>query len=183
MQRWGCALLCAGLTCALSGCRHRTVVPRLPQILVPVELVDIPEPSLPMIEVPQVKMPPMPVAAAAAHPHRERKRVPKTVVTQLPPPPQPQPETEAPEQAAAIGALSTGGDSNPRSQQEAADMIASIEKRLNGLSAQIAEAQKSQISKVRNFQKQAQDALDSGDVEGAKTLATKAKLLLDDIEQ
>lgn len=181
MQRWAYALLCAGLMSALSGCRHRTVVPPLPQILTPVELVDIPEPPLPMIEVPQIKLPPMPVAAAAAHPHRERRKVPKTVVTQLPP--QPQPETEPPEQAAAIGALSTGGDSNPHSQQEAADMIASIEKRLNGLSAQIAEAQKSQISKVRNFQKQAQDALGSGDVEGAKTLATKAKLLLDDIEQ
>ena len=183
MQRWASALLCAGLTCALSGCRHRTVVPPLPQISAPVELVDIPEPPLPMVEVPQIKMPPMPTAVAATHPHRERRRVPaKTAMTQVPSQPQPA-ETDAPEQPVAIGALSTGGDSNPRSQQEAADMMASIEKRLNGLSAQVAETQKSQISKVRNFQKQAQEALGSGDVEGAKTLATKAKLLLDDIEQ
>jgi len=66
-------------------------------------------------------------------------------------------------------------------QQEAVDLIAANEKRLNALSAQIVEAEKAQISKVRNFQRQAQEALSSGDAEGAKTLATKAKLLLDDL--
>ena len=66
-------------------------------------------------------------------------------------------------------------------QQEAVDLIAANEKRLNALSAQIVEAEKAQISKVRNFQRQAQEALNSGDAEGAKTLATKAKLLLDDL--
>jgi phage shock protein A len=34
---------------------------------------------------------------------------------------------------------------------------------------------------VRNFQKQAQQALKAGDPEGAKMLATKGKLLLDDL--
>ena len=43
--------------------------------------------------------------------------------------------------------------------------------------------QKAQVSKVKNFLKDAQDALKSGDAEGAKTLATKAKLLLDDLEK
>ncbi len=60
-------------------------------------------------------------------------------------------------------------------------MIATNEKRLNGLPAQLSDEQKAQISKVKNFQRQAQEALNSGDVEGAKTLATKAKLLLDDL--
>lgn len=158
------------------------VVPPLPKILAPVQLAEIPEPELPLIEIPQVKMPPMPIAAAAAHPHRAPRR---TVAKTPTAPPQTQPaEVDAPPtEAAAIGELSTGGASNPRSQQEAAEMIASIEKRLNGLSAQVAEEQKSQISKVKNFEKQAQDALGSGDVEGAKTLATKARLILDDIEK
>jgi ribosomal protein S20 len=62
-------------------------------------------------------------------------------------------------------------------------MIAANEKRLNALSAQILEEQKPQISQVKNFQRQAQEALTSGDVEGAKTLATKAKLLLDDLSK
>ena len=54
-------------------------------------------------------------------------------------------------------------------------MIASNEKRLSALPARCAPDQKrSQISKIRNFQRQAQEALKSGDAEGAKTLATKA---------
>jgi ribosomal protein S20 len=62
-------------------------------------------------------------------------------------------------------------------------MIAANEKRLNALPAQIVEEQKAQISKVKTFQRQAQEALSSGDAEGAKTLATKAKLLLDDLSK
>jgi ribosomal protein S20 len=62
-------------------------------------------------------------------------------------------------------------------------LIASIEKRLNALSAQQTDEQKAQVSKVKNFLKDSQEALKSGDAEGAKTLATKAKLLLDDLEK
>lgn len=156
------------------------IVPPLPQILVPVDLVDIPEPPLPMIEPAQLKPQPTPIAAAAAHFRRERKRAPAKAAVVVP---TPAPAESTAQEDVAIGALSTGGDTNPHAQQEASDLIASIERRLNGLSAQAAETEKTQISKIRNFQKQAQDALSSGDVEGAKTLATKAKLLLDDLEK
>jgi ribosomal protein S20 len=88
---------------------------------------------------------------------------------------------EPPAEVSAIGELTAGGEANPKSQQEAADMIAANEKRLNALPAQMTDDQKAQISKVKNFQRQAQEALNSGDGEGAKTLATKAKLLLDDV--
>ena len=92
--------------------------------------------------------------------------------------------TEPPVETSAIGELTSGGaEANPRSQQEAADMIAANEKRLNALPSQILDEQKAQISKVKNFQRQAQEALSSGDAEGAKTLATKAKLLLDDLSK
>jgi ribosomal protein S20 len=83
----------------------------------------------------------------------------------------------------AIGALTAGGQASPQTKQEAADLIASIEKRLNAWPAQTTDDQKAQISKVRNFLRDAQAALKSGDAEGAKTLATKAKLLLDDLEK
>lgn len=82
---------------------------------------------------------------------------------------------------AAIGELTAGGAANPQAQQEAADLIGSIEKQLSSLSAQTVRTQRTQISKVRNFSRQAQEALSSGDIEGAKTLATKGKLLLDDL--
>jgi ribosomal protein S20 len=83
----------------------------------------------------------------------------------------------------ALGALTAGGEASPQTKQEAADLITASEKRLNALSSQKAEEEKSQVSKVKNFLKDAEDALKSGDAEGAKTLATKAKLLLDDLEK
>ena len=79
--------------------------------------------------------------------------------------------------------MTPGGEANPQTKQEAADLIATSEKRLDALPAPKSEDEKSQESKVRNFLKDAQEALKSGDAEGAKTLATKAKLLLDDLEK
>jgi len=172
------------MTLGLSGCRHKPVVPPLPAITQPVDLATPPPPDKPqMVEAPQVKLPPPPVAAAAARPRRERKKTSKPTATTSQPVQVASAETPLSPQQTAIGALSSGGESSPRAQQEATDLIASIDKRLNALSAQKAEAEKAEISKVRNFQRQAQEALTSGDAEGAKTLATKAKLLLDDLEK
>lgn len=176
------AMLCFGLTVGLGGCRHKAQVATLPMVLEPVEIADIPEPDkLPMIEAPQIKLPPVPYATNAKPKREKKKPAPKVappepvVVASAPPPPSPE-ET-------AIGALTAGGEANPQTKQEAEDLIASSEKRLNALSAAKAEEQKAQVSKVKNFLKDAQDALKSGDAEGAKTLATKAKLLLDDLEK
>jgi ribosomal protein S20 len=171
------------LSFALGGCHKKTVVPPLPAITQPVDLA-----TAPPLETEITKVSPVsqsaPVASAAEKPHRERRR--STPRTSASTPPTEVAAAEAPSPApeeTAIGNLSTGGDSSPRAQQEASDLIASIEKRLNALTAQKAEAEKTQISKIKNFQRQAQDALTSGDAEGAKTLATKAKLLLDDLEK
>ena len=181
------ALTCA-LSLGLSGCRHKPVAPPLPAIAQPVDLETPPPPDKPqMVEAPPVKLPPPPTAAAASKPKRERRKSTKTAPAAAPATPTVQvasAETPSPSpEDTAIGALSSGGDSSPRAQQEAADLIASIEKRLNALPAQKVEAEKAQISKIKNFQRQAQDALTTGDAEGAKTLATKAKLLLDDLEK
>ncbi|MEO6804587.1 MAG: hypothetical protein ABI286_12310 [Edaphobacter sp.] len=180
-RRWTGAMLSLGLTVGLSGCRHRTQLAPLPPVMAPVTLDDIPEPTdLPMVAVPQIKLPPVPVASNAQPKREKKKPVPKTA---------PVPEqvasatpTPTPEET-AIGALTPGGEANPQTKQEAAELITASEKRLNALSAQKAEAEKSQVSKVKNFLKDAEDALKSGDADGAKTLATKAKLLLDDLEK
>jgi ribosomal protein S20 len=148
-----------------------------------VTLEDIPEPdNLPVVDAPQIKLPPVPVASNAK-PKREKKK-PAPKVTPAPEPVQVASATPPPSpEVTAIGALTAGGEANPQTKQEAADLIASIEKRLNALSAQKAEEEKAQVSKVKNFWKDAQEALKTGDAEGAKTLATKAKLLLDDLEK
>jgi len=152
--------------------------------MAPVALEDIPEPDdLPMVEEPPVKLPAVPVSTEAGKP-KKRKKTPKVVAPPEPPPAETQvASAAAPTPDAAVGALTAGGETNPQTKQEAEDLIASIDKRLNALPAQKAEEQKAQVSKVRNFWKDAQDALKSGDAEGAKTLATKAKLLLDDLEK
>jgi hypothetical protein len=183
MRRLAMATLCVGLMCGLSGCFHRRLkLATLPAIQTPVELVDIPVPdNLPMVEEQPVGLPPEPTSAAAAKPKRERKKAPKAAPVS--PPPVQTASAEPPPDVAAIGALTAGGVADPQTKQEAADLIASIEKRLTALPAQTVEDQKAQISKVKNFLRDAQDALKSGDDEGAKTLATKAKLLLDDIEK
>ncbi|HMG02270.1 MAG TPA: hypothetical protein VK596_04000 [Edaphobacter sp.] len=179
----------AGMACALvfgvSGCRHKPVLPPLPPIAEPLVLVTPPaQVPPPMIEPPQVDLPPVPVASGAS-PRRERRHrptppnTPATAQTNMGETPA---ATISPEDV-AIGALSLGGEANPRAQQEAAELLASIERRLNSLSPAKERTDKAQISRIRNFQRQAQGALNTGDVEGAKTLGTKAKLLLDDLEK
>jgi hypothetical protein len=132
-----------------------------------------------MLDVPEITLPPTPTSAAAASPRRERRRIAPKTIPSVPEENAPEPMTDT----AAIGELTAGGAANPQAQQEAADLIGSIEKQLSSLSAQTVRTQRTQISKVRNFSRQAQEALSSGDIEGAKTLATKGKLLLDDLEK
>lgn len=173
-----------GMAMGMAGCRHKQQLAPLPPVMAPVALEEIPEPdNLPMIEAPTEKLPPVPVSTEAGKPKR-KKKTPKVVA-----PPEPPPETQVasaagpPSPDAAVGALTAGGETNPQTKQEAQDLIASIDKRLNALPPQKAEEQKAQVAKVKNFWKDAQEALKSGDAEGAKTLATKAKLLLDDLEK
>jgi ribosomal protein S20 len=180
------AVVFAGLLLAVAGCHRKPVVPPLPQITQPVDLeTPLPPENLPMVEAPPVKLPPVPTASAASKIKRERRKkaVQSTATSVVAPPAQSSETTPAPAEVATIGALSSGGDTSPRAQQEAAGLISANEKRINGLSTHKVEEEKAQISKVRNFQRQAQEALNTGDTEGAKTLATKAKLLLDDIEK
>lgn len=179
MSRRVPALVCAGLALGLSGCRHRVKVMPLPPVLTPVPLVEVPRPAnAPMLTPPHVKMPPSPVAAAAARLPRERRR-PVVKDETAPPVVSPTPAQEA----ATIGSLTAGGTGSAQTRQDASNLIASNDRRLNALPAQKVDEQKSEISTVKNFQRQAQEALNSGDAEGAMTLATKAKLLLDDLEK
>ncbi len=79
------AMFCFGLMVGLAGCRHKPQIAPLPPVLAPVVPEDLPvSDNLPMVEVPQIKLPPVPVASNAK-PKRERKKpAPKPV-----PPPEP----------------------------------------------------------------------------------------------
>jgi hypothetical protein len=170
------------LALGLAGCHHKRLAFVIPSgAKVPVELETIPPPDPPPTiasllppELPSLPPPPPPAPPAPRRrPTPKEETQPSAPVTGVP-------ETAA---LAAIGSLSTGGDAAPQSQQEAQDLITSILKRIAALSAKTADAQKKEVRQIQNFIDQAQKALTSGDAEGAKNLATKAKLLMDDLEK
>jgi hypothetical protein len=52
---------------------------------------------------------------------------------------------------------------------------------LNGLNRSLSAAEKKTAAQIREYLKQGREALISGDVDGAHTLAAKAKVLLDEL--
>jgi hypothetical protein len=81
----------------------------------------------------------------------------------------------------AIGQLSSGDPVIYR--QETESLIASTEHGLNGITRPLSDAEQKTADQIRDFLKQARAALVSGDVDGAHTLAAKAKVLLNELTQ
>jgi hypothetical protein len=162
----------------LAGCRHKVSAfpfPRGAQAPVALEEPADSDPPEMIADIPVPELPPISPPAPTPVPRRR---------------PTPAPKEETPAQATesapvelAIGTLSSGGDLAPQIQQQAQDMISSILKRISALSSKTADADKRQIRQVRHFLDQAQQALRTGDTEGAKNLATKARQLMDDLEK
>jgi hypothetical protein len=81
-----------------------------------------------------------------------------------------------------IGQLTTGDSAvGERTKHETADLIAATLQGLNGLKRSLSDDEKVTAAQIHTFLKQAQTALDNGDSDGGHTLATKAKLLLDEL--
>ena len=81
----------------------------------------------------------------------------------------------------AIGELSSGDPSDER--RETDESIASTERGLNGLGRTLSSQEQKTAAQIREYIKQAREALLSGDMDGAKTLAAKAKALLTELSQ
>ena len=87
-----------------------------------------------------------------------------------------------PPAASPIGQLTTGDSaSGERTKHETADLIGETQQGLNAIKRTLSEEEKVTAAQIRTFLKQAQQALDSGDNDGAHGWATKAKLLLDEL--
>lgn len=177
-------LTVAMLSLALAGCRHKpqvTAIPLPPQT--PVPLAKTPEPkSPPLVATVPLQPAPQPSVTPPKRVHRLRKKVVPLVpaLTSVPPPSEVASGGPLPE-ANVIGALTPGGDAGPEKQKEASDMINDLEKRVAGLSKETKSKQREGLDRVKLFQRQAERALKGGDADGAVTLATKAKLLLDEL--
>lgn len=103
--------------------------------------------------------------------HRRSNKNTQEAVNTLPPVPVPTTLV-----VSAIGQLSSGDPADVRQQTQ--NSIASIEKELNGINRSLDAPEQKTADQIREFLKQARAALTSGDVDGAHTLAAKAKVLL-----
>lgn len=79
----------------------------------------------------------------------------------------------------AIGQLSPGDPSDLRADTESS--LSSIDNTLKKITRPLSDQEQKTAAQIREFLKQARAALASGDVDGAHTLALKAKILLNEI--
>jgi type IV secretory pathway VirB10-like protein len=86
-----------------------------------------------------------------------------------------------PSSVSAIGELSSGASGDVRSQAE--EGINSTEKGLNAITRSLSDSETKTAAQIREFLKQAREALTTGDVDGAVTLTKKAKVLLAELNQ
>ena len=80
----------------------------------------------------------------------------------------------------AIGQLSSG---DPADYKETEDMITATENGLNKITRTLSDTEHKTADQIREDLKEAKSALTSGDVDGAHTLAEKAKVLLQELTQ
>jgi outer membrane biosynthesis protein TonB len=82
----------------------------------------------------------------------------------------------------AIGQLTTGDSaSGERTKHETADLIGTTQQGLSAIKRALSNEEKATAGQIHNYLKQAQQALENGDADGAHLLATKAKVLLDEL--
>jgi outer membrane biosynthesis protein TonB len=168
----------------LTGCFHKTQQAQN-QPLAPA-VVDTPppkpQPSPTDLPPPVVTVPPSQPAATVTPPPKPVEKPVKHAARH------PKSENKPTEQASsgspevpAIGQLSPGDPSELRSGTE--DSLASIERGLKDINRTLTDQEQKTVAQIKEFLKQARTALASGDVDGAHTLALKAKVLLGEISQ
>jgi hypothetical protein len=82
----------------------------------------------------------------------------------------------------AIGQLTTGDSaSGERTKHETADLIGATQQGLSAIKRSLSNDEKTVEGQIHNYLRQAQQALENGDADGAHLLATKAKVLLDEL--
>lgn len=187
---------------ALQGCDHKAApAQQQPQALAP-PIVDTPPPKpatvskadLPPPEIgnpqPTETRPPEVKPAETPHkpPHHVKKpattppaSAPTQEVAKAEPPAVVAPPPSAAPTVSAAGQLSGGASGDVRSETE--ETINSTEKGVNGITRTLSESEAKTAAQIREFLKQAREALTTGDVDGAHTLVTKAKVLLTELNQ
>lgn len=165
----------------LSGCfLHKT--PKTPPPALPPDLGVSKLPPPGQLPPPEVSIPTHPQVNATSLPEQtakppvRRRRTPTatdadTDTTQI----------AATPEVSAIGQLSSGDPSDLRQKTEAS--IYSTERGLNSINRGLNDQEQKTAEHIREFIKQAKAALATGDVDGASTLAAKARVLLTELQR
>jgi len=184
-----------GLLCITSGCRHTpqaTPPPAaqapiaspaevakgtLPPPLPPAKPLDVKPPEA---DDPQDQPPPKPHKAVrhktkpadASQPAKDPATAQATQQASAGEPPEMSP----------IGQLSSSGTSSGApNRHQIQDLISNTENGLNGIKRTLSVDEQLTVTQIRTFLKKARQALDQDDLDGANTLATKAKVLMDEL--
>jgi hypothetical protein len=167
----------------LVGCTHRNAQQVQP-LAPPIEDTPPPKPSLAPTDLPPpvVTVPPQTSSTDA---NAQTQPPPKPPARHKKPQQQPaQPTQQAATETSgvsAIGQLSSGAPSDQK--QQTSDSIAATERGLNGITRTLNDQEQKTAAQIREWLKQARAALGTGDVDGARTLAAKAKALLTELNQ
>jgi hypothetical protein len=165
----------------LTACFHKTEKAQVEPLAPPIEDAPLPKPvpsptelPPPVITVPN--QPPVPDA------NQQPQKPPKPPVKHRKPPANStqQASIESPG-VSAIGQLSSGDPSDLR--QRTVNSIAATERGLSGITRPLSDQEQKTAAQIREFLKQARAALNSGDVDGAHTLAVKARVLLGELSR
>jgi ribosomal protein S20 len=189
------------LSAFVVGCKHKTQAAPPPAqqapILPPSSMnQSAPPPQLPPPEAPQVNLgsdqakipPPPPPKHPKKKPSKPSPSTPasgeqQSAQAQTPPSTTQQASTGQPSEISPIGQLSTAGDTaSTVPRQKVQDQITSTEKGLNGITKRsLSSDEQATVTQIRTFLEKAKQALAQDDLDGAQTLLTKAKLLLDEL--
>ena len=159
----------------LAGC-HRKAAVVAPPPAPPLAMVSVPPPThqteaLALIPLEVVPNPDLLLPRKLTRRFRPLAAT-KSQLAALTPPPAP----------VALGRLTTGGEAgNGTLRQQTEDLLRGQMRRVAGLSTDTIAGYGEQVQQAKLFLRQAEEAWRNSDVEGARTLATKAKLLLDEL--
>lgn len=161
----------------LAGCLHWPHKEKLPPPPPAITPSTAPPPT--QLPPPEVTIPTQPSVNATNLPEQTPKPPAKHRKPQATPTPETQQATSGAPAVSAIGQLSSGEPADSRRQTQAS--IAATERSLNGIKRNLSDPEQKTVAHIREFLKQAKDALNTGDIDGAATLVAKAKVLLNEL--
>ena len=186
------------LLSGIAGCKHQVQSaappPPPPRVYTPTQISDkVPLPQLPQAKAPEVKEA-GPVMAQQPTPPKQKKPAhhkSKPAETPAQTAKEAAPVTPAPAQDASsgqppdtspIGQLSSSSDSSTSlNRHQILDLITNTENGLNGIKRPLSSDEQQTVTQIRTFLAKAKKALDEDDLDGANTLVTKAKVLLEEL--